>query len=95
MISRKTLRNFWEAHPDGEQPLKAWHSEAEKATWTKPADIKARYRSASFVGSDPVVFDIGGNKYRLVVAVRYDAGLVLVRFIATHEDYDDIEVATI
>ncbi len=94
-MSRKTLRDFWEAHPDAEQPLKAWHSEAEKATWTKPADIKARYGSASIVGSDRVVFNIGGNKYRLVVAIKHEAGLVFVRFIGTHGDYDDIDVETI
>jgi mRNA interferase HigB len=79
-------------HRDSEQPLKAWFSEAKKAVWKRPQDIKDHYRSASFVGKDRVVFNIAGNKYRLVAAVKYDFGILYVRFIGTHRQYDRIKV---
>jgi mRNA interferase HigB len=93
VISRRTLREFWaqRSHRDAEQPLRAWFAEVRRAAWRTPADIKAAHRNASFVGSDRVVFNIGGNKYRLVVAVKYSAQLVFVRFVGTHADYDDID----
>jgi len=97
IIARKTLRQFWEraGHHDAEQPLRAWFAEARKAQWKTPAAIKAQYRSASFVGSDRVVFNIHGNKYRLVVAIRYDLGICFIRFIGTHPQYDKIDVEAI
>lgn len=95
LLSRKTLREFWEAHADAEQPLKAWHAEAEKATWNCPADIKARYASASFVGNDRVVFNIAGNKYRLIIAVKYQEKIVFIRFLGTHKEYDDVDAETV
>ncbi len=97
VIARRTLREFWEqrGHRDAEQPLRAWFAEARRATWRTPADIKTAYRSVSFVGSDRVVFNIGGNKYRLVVAVKYTAGVVFIRFVGTHSDYDDIDAGEV
>jgi mRNA interferase HigB len=73
IISRKALREFWERreYADAEQPLKAWFQEASKADWANPAAIKNVYRNASIVGGNRVVFNIGGNKYRLVVKVNY------------------------
>ena len=94
VISRKTLREFWEAHPDSEGPLKAWHAEAKAALWQTPAQIKARYRTASILRNSRVVFNIGGNKYRLIVRVNYKCGTVYVRFIGTHSDYDRIDAET-
>jgi mRNA interferase HigB len=95
VIARKALREFWEQHPDAEGPLRAWHNEATKARWNSPQDIRARYAHASFVGADRVVFDIGGNRYRLIVVVRYRTGTVFVRFVGTHADYDRIDARTI
>jgi mRNA interferase HigB len=95
VISRKTLREFWKRHSDAEQPLKAWHAEAERALWSSPTNIKERYASASFLANDRVVFNIGGNKYRLVIAVKYQQKLIFVRFIGTHRDYDGIDAETI
>ncbi len=93
IISRKALRVFWERpeHADSEQPLRAWFREASKAEWKSPALIKAAYRSASFVGNDRVVFNIGGNKYRLVVRVNYAYRVIYVRFVGTHRQYDRID----
>jgi len=97
IIARGTLRDFWEqrAHRDSEQPLRAWFAEAKRALWRTPADIKAAHRNASFIGSDRVVFNVGGNKYRLVVAVKYSAQLVFIRFVGTHADYDDIDAGEV
>ncbi len=94
IISRRTLREFWEqrGRGDAEQPLRSWFAEASRATWRTPADVKAAYRNASFVGGDRVVFDVGGNKYRLVVAVKYSAQIVFIRFVGTHAEYDGIDV---
>ncbi len=95
VIARRTLREFWERHPDAQQPLAAWYHDAKRARWTSPSDIKAVYRNASFVGSQRVVFNIKGNKYRVVVAVQYPFGLVYIRFVGTHAEYDRIDAATI
>lgn len=95
IIALSTLRAFWERHPDAEVPLRAWYALASRARWKTPADIKAAYRNASFIADSRVVFNIKGNDYRLVVAVRYDRGLMYVRFVGTHRQYDKIDVATI
>ena len=95
VIARRTLREFWVVHPSAEQPLKAWFSEATAGSWDSPQSIKDRYRHASFVGDNRVVFNIGGNKYRLVVWINYAYRVVYVRFIGTHLQYDRINVSTI
>ena len=97
IIARRTLREFWDqrSHRDAEHPLRAWFAEARRAAWRTPTDIKAAYRNASFVGNDRVVFNVGGNKYRLVVAVKYSAQLVFVRFVGTHADYDKIDAGEV
>lgn len=95
IISRKTLRAFWEQHPDVQQALQAWYHDAKQAAWRTPADIKNVYRNASFVGNNRVVFNIKGNQYRLVVAIQYQHSIVYIRFIGSHQDYDKIDAATI
>lgn len=97
IISRAALRKFWEnpKYKDAEQPLKAWYDEVKQAVWKSTQDIKAKYRHASFVANNRVVFNIHGNKYRLVVAVRYDIGIVFIRFVGTHKQYDEIDVAVV
>lgn len=95
IITLRTLREFWEKHPQAEVPLRGWYADASRADWRSPADIKAAYRSASFLANNRVVFNIKGNDYRLVVAVRYTPGLLFIRFIGTHAEYDRIDAATI
>lgn len=92
ILSRKTLKEFWETpiYADSEQPLKAWFDEAKQAKWKTHADIKAQYGSASILKSGRVVFNIHGNTYRLIVAIHYNIGIVYIRFIGTHEQYDKI-----
>lgn len=95
IISRKKLREFWEQHPDARQPLQAWYADVKQARWKTPVDIKNVYRNASIVANNRVVFNIKGNTYRLVVAVQYQYGIVYIRFVGTHQAYDQIDVTTI
>jgi mRNA interferase HigB len=96
IIARKTLNDFWEAgHADAEQPLKAWFSEVSRAEWTTMADIKARYPQASVIDAERVVFNIGGNKYRLVVKVWFPGRAVWIKFVGTHRDYDDLDLGSL
>jgi mRNA interferase HigB len=92
IISRKALRLFWERpqHTDAEQPLRAWFREASRAVWKTPVEVKAAYRTASIVGNDRVVFNIAGNKYRLVVRINFAYRIVYIRFVGTHRQYDRI-----
>jgi mRNA interferase HigB len=90
VVAKKTLRGFWREYPDAEQPLRAWHEMARAARWRTPAQLKAQLRTASLVGKDRVVFNIAGNKYRLVVAVNYRYQALYIRFVGTHAQYDQI-----
>ncbi|MEO6967048.1 MAG: type II toxin-antitoxin system HigB family toxin [Rhodanobacteraceae bacterium] len=95
IIAVGTLRRFWERHPDSEQPLKAWYDEAKHASWTTPQEIKNHYASASFVGSNRVIFNIKGNDYRLIAAVAYRFQAVYIKFIGTHAQYNRVDAATV
>lgn len=92
IIAKAILRAFWMRHPDAEESLLAWYRETKKADWDRPEKIKEKYRSASFVGGNRVVFNIKGNTYRIVVKIKYEKQLVFVRFVGTHTDYDAINV---
>ena len=95
IISRKTRKDFWERHSDAEQPLQAWYADLKAAKWKSPSEIKNAYRNASFVGNNRVVFNIKGNTYRVVVAIQYQFGIVYIRFVGTHEEYDRIDAAAV
>ncbi len=95
IISRKMLKEFWERHPDAEQSLLAWHADVKQAIWRSPTDIKMVYRNASFLANNRVVFNIKGNTYRLVAAIQYEFGIVYIRFVGTHGEYDHIDAATV
>ena len=83
-------------HPQAERPLKVWYATAVKAEWTGPADIKRQFgASVDFVGDNRVIFDLGGNKYRLVVRIAYTYKRALVKFIGTHAEYDGINAETV
>jgi len=96
IIARRTLRLFWERHPSAEVPLRNWYTTVSKAAWRGPADVKRAFGgTVDFVGDNRIVFDIGGNKYRLVVRVAYRFKRVLVKFVGTHAAYDKIDVETV
>jgi mRNA interferase HigB len=94
VIARRTLRSFWSKHSDAEGPLKAWFAEAHKATWRGMMDIKKDFATASIIDGETVVFNIGGNKYRLVVKLWFRGRAVWIKFIGTHRKYDEIEDVT-
>ena len=93
IITRSRLVRFWEQpnRHDAEEPLRAWFADAEKAIWRTPNEVKESYGNASIIGNSRVVFNIGGNKYRLIVAIDYQTSFVLVKFIGTHKEYDEID----
>ncbi len=95
VIAVRTLRDFWEMHADAEIPLRSWLAVASRANWRSPADVKAAYRNASFIANSRIVFNIKGNDYRLVAAVHYNRGMMFIRFIGTHRDYDKIDAGTV
>jgi mRNA interferase HigB len=95
VIKKKTLVDFWCKHADAKVPLGTWFCEAKGAQWKTPQDIKARYRSADFLPGNRVVFNIGGNKYRLIVKIAYVPGLIYIRFVGTHAEYDKIDAKTV
>ena len=95
IIAKKTLKDFWEIHPDSEQQLKSWYQETSKADWSGPNQIKLAYPSASFLAENRVVFNIKGNRYRLIVKINYDYQMIWIRFVGTHAEYDKINAKTI
>ncbi len=95
VIAIKYLRDFWLRHPDVEQPLRAWLTEAGRAEWKMPADITAQFTTASVLKSRRVVFNIKGNDYRLVVAVDFEKAIVWIKWIGTHKAYDKIDVTEV
>ncbi|EKE09343.1 MAG: hypothetical protein ACD_16C00191G0003 [uncultured bacterium] len=95
VISRKSLKKFWSKHPQSEEPLKSWFAETKKALWSSPQNIKDHYRSADFLKNNRVIFNISGNKYRLIVQVNYHFKIVYIRFIGTHQEYDKIDPESI
>ena len=98
IIAISTLKSFWEDHPeymDAKEPTLAWYRHVLAADWATPADVKQDFRNASVLKDGRVVFNIAGNKYRLVVWINYAYRVVYIRFIGTHAQYDKIDVQTI
>ena len=95
IIARSTLREYWQKHPDTEQPLKAWFDDTSRANWKTPSDIKDNYANASIIANNRVVFNIKGNNHRLIVHIRYDISIVFIRFIGTHQEYNKIDATTV
>jgi mRNA interferase HigB len=98
IIARRTLREFVEGrrghkdHAALKAALDAWFDEVKKARWSGAADVRRSYATASIVSSERIVFNIKGNDYRLVVAADFDKGIVWIKWIGTHKDYDRIDV---
>jgi len=95
VISTRILRQFWALHPKAEQPIKIWLDQTTQAHWTQPADIKTQFRNASILKSRRVVFNIRGNDYRLIASIAYRLGIVYVKFIGTHAEYDKVDADTV
>jgi mRNA interferase HigB len=87
VISRKKLQDFWESHADAREALMAWHAEAEEATWRHLEDVRQTYSAADGVGRW-TVFNIRGNRYRLIVSIHYNRQKIYIRHVLTHAEYD-------
>ena len=94
IISKKRLKDFYEQskYRDSKNALESWHKEVLKLDWSNPNEIKKMYKNASVVGDTKVVFNIAGNKYRLIVKINYYAKIVFVKFVGTHKQYDKINI---
>lgn len=95
IIAKRTLKAFWEKHPDAEVPLKEWYFHVKVAKWTSPSDVTKSYPMARSLGSDRIVFKTKGNHYRLVVRIHFEHQIMLIRFIGTHRAYDGINAKEI
>jgi mRNA interferase HigB len=96
VVARRTLKEFWTRHPQAEGPIRAWFAVTAKAHWSSPAEIKRQFgNTVDFVGDNRVIFDLGGNKYRLIAHVSFQFGRLLVKFIGTHAEYDRIDPETV
>ena len=88
VVGRQRVEDFCAGYPEAAGRMNAWLLEAEKAEWKTPNDIKARYASASFLVENKVVFNIGGNRFRILTKVTYALQIVLIERAGTHEEYD-------
>ncbi len=95
IVAKRTLREFWRLHAGAELPLNTWYAHAKAAKWRDPADVRDTFRTADFVANNRVIFDIGGNKFRLIGKVNYRRGVIFIRFVGTHKDYDRIDPETV
>ena len=96
VIAKRTLREFWLRHPAAEVPLKLWYARTVRARWTRPSDLRSQFgATVDFVAGNRAIFDVGGNKYRLVVKIDYAVGLVLIRFVGVHAAFDRIDAKTV
>ena len=95
VIAIATLREYWQVHPDCEQPLKEWYIKTCRSNWKSLSDMRKDFNSVDYVGNQRYVFNIKGNNYRLVVAVKFTPSLVYIRFVGTHEEYDKTDVSSI
>jgi len=91
VIAANTIKGYWEKHPQAEQPLKAWLREIEHSNWESPQSLKLKYRNASILTGKRIVFNINGNKYRLVVDIEYRLKIVFVVWFGAHSEYELID----
>ena len=98
LIARAALWECWESHPAytvSQTPLVEGYRHREKSTFYTPQDLKAELRTASILKGARVVLNIGGNKYRVIMAIDYPRQLGFIRFVGTHAQYDQINAETV
>lgn len=88
LIGKQILQDFKERHADTRSQIESWEAEVEEAQWNTPNDLKQRYPKASFLKDRHVVFNICWNKYRLLAQIAYQNGIILIKKIGTHKEYD-------
>ena len=94
IIARRTLKLFWEKHPDSMDPLKIWYRKVFHAKWNSFNQLKSDFGSADIVGGERIIFNIKGNNYRLVAKIDFEFQLVFIRFVGNHSDYDTMNKKT-
>jgi len=94
ILSKKTLKDFYEQsiYSDSKSALESWHKEVLKLDWNNPNEVKEMYRSASIIEDTKVIFNIAGNKYKLIITINYYAKIVFIKFIGTHKQYNKINI---
>jgi mRNA interferase HigB len=95
VVSRAKLVTFWTRHAPARGPLSAWFAICRRAAWRSPQDVRDQFNSADFVADNRVIFDIGGNNYRLVARIAYSHKQLLIKWVGTHKDYDKIDPASV
>ncbi len=95
VIAKRTLREFWEKHSSAKQPLLSWYKAAQTANWQNSAQLKEQFCSASIINSFRVVFNIGGNKYRLICIIHFKKQIIFIRFVGTHKEYNKINATEV
>ncbi len=95
LYTKKTIQDYCIKYADAKKQLLFWAKEVKDAKWETPKDIKNEDATVSFVGDSRVVFNVNGNKYRLIADINYEKGWVFVIRFLTHADYDKIDVATL
>ncbi|MFO7979263.1 MAG: type II toxin-antitoxin system HigB family toxin [Candidatus Aminicenantes bacterium] len=95
VISKNELIEFYKKHAETKSPLEAWYHEFKRENWSNPMDVINKYGSARPIKENRVVFNIKGNKYRLVVKINYELKIIRIRFIGTHKEYDKINAEEI
>lgn len=97
ILSLPAIKSFYQqpAYADAKPSLTSWYGYVLTASWSSPADVKADFGTASILKNGRVVFNIAGHKYRLVTSINYPHGIVFIKFIGTHKQYDAIDAQTV
>ena len=97
IVSHRKLKEFYEqaGHEDARIPLERWYQTVEEAKWHSFAEMRMFFGTVDYVGNQHYVFNIGGNKYRLIVVVKFVMGYVFICFVGTHQDYDKVDASII
>ena len=95
ILSKRTLRDFWEKYPDSKEYLETWFETVKEADWNSPNEVKKFYSNVSILKNSRVVFNIKGNRYRLVAKINFNRQWLFIRFIGTHQEYNKINLNTI
>ncbi len=95
IISKTLLREFGLVHPDSIDALNSWYQVIKKQNWSTLTDVKETFNSVDYVGNDRFVFNIRGNRYRLVAMIFFDIRTIFIRFVGTHAEYDKVDSTTI
>lgn len=92
VLSHNTLKAFWTTHPKAQAPMAVWHARVKVAQWNGPQDVKNDFGAlVDFVADERVIFDVGGNNYRIVARISYPFKRVMIKFVGTHKEYDRID----